>query len=96
MSDSWEYRVQLKEDVRLYYRPQEQGGYVERRGTVWEVVRTTKPGDGSHYYQTVVCSPGVFEDDDEAKRDALEKLSMLRCPLGRPLDRAIKWMLDDG
>ena len=29
-----------------------------------------------------------------AVRDALEKPSILRCPIERPVDVAIKWMLD--
>ena len=51
--------------------------------------------DSAEFSQAVVISPEVFENEDDAKRDALEKLSILRCPLERPLDHAIRWMLDD-
>ena len=88
MTVEYHYLLQLREDVRLYRDGK------QRAGWAWEVVQTHRPGDKT-YYRSIVASPGVFTDEDEAKQDALVCLSLLRCPLDRPLDRAIKWHLDN-
>ena len=88
MTVEYEYILQLREDVR-----RDMDGEL-REGWAWEIVRTAQPGDRRRYY-SIVSSPGVFDDEDEARQDALRKLSILRWPLDRPLDRAIKWHLDN-
>ena len=87
---TWNYTVQLRDGVRLYRGPK--GGV--KGGIVWDLMRETPTGDGKTFYHSIIASPDVFETDEEAKQDALEKLSMLRCPFDRPIDTAIKWMLD--
>ncbi|MYB40395.1 hypothetical protein F4X86_03985 [Candidatus Saccharibacteria bacterium] len=88
MTVKYEYVLQLREDVRRYVDG------TQHEGWAWELVQTARPGDRRHYY-SIVSSPGVFNDEDEAKQDALRKLSILRCPIDRPLDHAIKWHLEN-
>lgn len=85
----WEYTVQLHANDTRMYR-----GIGEQIGWTWAVTRSTTGTDGKSFNQSIVASPEVFETDEEAKRDALVKLSILRCPLERPLDHAIRWILD--
>ena len=89
----WEYSLQLRAGVRLY-RDGEGKSY-EKHGTVWELTRDCKQADGQSYCESVVVSSEVFEEDESAKQDALRKLSILRCPLEKPIDHVIRWMLDD-
>lgn len=89
----WKYTVQLHDDVRLYRM---KGEYVEKRGIAWSLTRSCERSTGPTFHQSIVVSAEVFDDEEEAKHDALERLSMLRCPLELPVDRAIKWMLNDG
>ena len=96
----WEFTVQLRNGVRDYKvpldRPELAGeyGYQERRGIVWSLSRSSLYEDGRVFHQGLVVSGGVFDNEEDAKRDALEKLTILRCPIDRPLDQAIKWITD--
>ena len=90
MAREWEYTVQLTHDVRMYV-----GDENPRHGSSWSLTRQTSTSDGKPFNQSIVVSAEVFDNDEEAKEDALRKLSILRCPLDQPLDKAIKWMLDD-
>ncbi|MCY3762647.1 MAG: hypothetical protein OXH50_15465 [Gemmatimonadetes bacterium] len=88
----WDYAIQLLAGARLYRRP---GGEDETvYGWTWALVRTSSNADGSSFTHSVIVSPEVFENDEEAKHDALEKLTILRCPIERPLDVAAKMMVD--
>ena len=93
MAVEWNYTVQLKPDDRRTYADGK-GGTVEAQGIGWYLSRTTPSVEGRPFSQNIVCSPDVFDHANDAKRDALEKLSMLRCPIDKPLDAAIKWMLE--
>ena len=96
---TWEYTVQLMDGVRLYRQrplPGEHPLPDVRNGLVWELHRNITTADDKPYRQTLVASAEVFESTEDAKRDALEKLSMLRCPFDKPIDTAIKWILDNG
>ena len=86
----WEYTVQLMDGAVLYRGPKTE----VKTGIVWELQRSMKLPTGKSYTETVVSSAEVFQDGEVAKLDALEKLSILRCPIDRPVDVAIKWMLD--
>ena len=72
-SVEWEYTVQLSLSAMGQY--------------LWKLTRTSRRPDSADFHEAVVISPEVFENEDDAKRDALKKLSILRCPLERPLDR---------
>lgn len=87
MSDEWEYKVELGRDVRKRKLPD--GGTDDHEGIAWAVIRSMPS-----FSQTIIASTEVFETDEEAKRDALIKLSQLRCPIDQPLDKAIKWLLE--
>ena len=87
----WEYTVQLHDDVRLYRM---KGEHVEKRGIAWSLTRSCERSNCHTFHQTIVVSAEIFDDEEEAKHDALERLSMLRCPIELPVDSAIKWMLD--
>ena len=90
MSREWEFCVQVRtNDARIY------ADNKVRHGISWAVQRQTPMSNGEIYHESIVASPEVFESTEEAKDDALRKLSMLRCPLDRPLDKAIKWVLDE-
>ena len=82
----WDYNIGLEDGVRIYNKctPKEQ------KGIVWNLQRTTKLHDGTPYSEHIITSVGVFEDTADAVHDALQKLSILRCPIERPIDVAIK------
>ena len=90
----YEYTVQLRMVDRRVHTDPVNGGHVERVGVSWSLTRSCG-ADDQRYHQSIVSSPEVFECIEDANRDALEKLSMLRCPLERPIDHAIRWMLGD-
>ncbi|MYE83240.1 MAG: hypothetical protein F4X36_15670 [Gammaproteobacteria bacterium] len=83
--------MQIRHDLRLY---RNQPGDVHKRGLSWSLMRSCIV-NGERFSETIISSPEVFDDPEDAKRDALRKLSILRCPLDLPLDRAVKWILDD-
>lgn len=89
----WEYTIQLSHNVRVY-RKDGQAELPPREGVTWELTKSCPRENGGTYFESIVVSPGVFRDDEEAKADALRMLSILRCPLERPLDKAIRWMLE--
>ena len=86
--NNWKYIVHLIADVRLKRKNKET---VE--GVSWELVRTCKSKKDRDYIESIVSSPSVFYSEEEAKKDALEKLSILRCPYDRPVDAGIKFIL---
>ena len=90
----WKYKIQLMNDARRVHRP-DTPELVTRTGVAWSLVRETRQSDNRDYLQTIITSPGVFGSDEEAKQDALRNLAILRCPIDRPIDAAIKWILDD-
>lgn len=93
----WEYAVQICHGIRNYKvppeRPELDGGwsYHERRGMVWSLYRVTHE-EGDPFFQSLMVSPEVFDTQEEAERDALEKLSMLACPIERPVIQALRWL----
>ena len=89
----WEYAICIKRGARLYHYDDKRSDV--RRGLVWELVRHEPDPQGGEHLQTeaIMASPRVFEHEEHASRDALEKLSILRCPYDRPIDAAIKWLL---
>ena len=87
MTVEWTYELELVNDVRIY------PGGEKRHGAAWALVRRDTL-DGVSHVQPIVASPEVFASDREAKRDALEKLSILACQLDQPLARVIKALLD--
>lgn len=89
----WEYSVQIKRSVRLYWNPETKDNE-ERYGFEWSLTRSTPTEEGQTFFQSIVVSPEVFESVEEAKQNALDRLSMLRCPIDRPLDMSIKFILD--
>ena len=91
MAREWEYTVSISNGIRRYRRDDENK---VREGLTWALVRSCPTEGGETFYHSIVESPEVFDTLDEAKQDALEKLSILRCPLNQPLDKAIRWMLD--
>ena len=83
----WTYEVQLSvDDARIYSGENRK----PRFGITWRLQRSAEG-----FRQSIVSSPEVFENEDDAKRDALEKLSILSDPFDLPVDRAIKWLLDN-
>ncbi|MDE0149344.1 MAG: hypothetical protein OYG32_14245 [Rhodospirillaceae bacterium] len=88
MIDDWTYRIEIVNDVRIY------PGDEKRFGAAWVLVRTTSVGSAMTSTESIVVSPDVFLSDEEAKRDALEKLSILVCPIEVLLPKVIKSLLD--
>ena len=87
----WAYTIQLKDSVRLYW-DREKGEY-QKSGIAWYLSRTKPQKGKKDFTQSIVASPEVFDCDEDAKKDALEKLSVLRCPIEQPIDRTIKWIV---
>lgn len=88
MTDDWTYRIEIVNDARIY------PGYEKRFGAAWVLVRTKPVDDAMTHTESIVVSPDVFLSDEEAKRDALEKLSILVCPIEALLPKVIKSLLD--
>lgn len=85
--EKWTYEVQLTNyDARMY-----KGDDTARYGMTWSLQRSCPGDDGTTYRENIVDSPEVFEDEREALEDALKKLSS---PLERPLDYAIRDLLE--
>ena len=51
--------------------------------------------EGRQYSQHIVASPEVFDSDEEAKEDAIRKLSALVAGTDTPVQGAIQCLLDD-
>ncbi len=69
-------------------------------GTAWEVHRCMDRSDGKWgNYEILFISPEVFENEDDAKRDAVQKLKALTCcdesPLRTALHTAIDLIVDE-
>ena len=85
----WEYGVGIKQGCRLYL------GQVEPvYGLVWFVYRSCLDEAGEVFTQSLIVSPEVFDTQDEAERDVLEKLTLLALGRNAPLQSAIQWILE--
>ena len=89
MTSEAEYIVQIYRDARSIVRGNDTAMV---HGLAWHLC---KAADGDASGESIVASPAVFDIQQEAEADALAKLSKLRCPIDRPLDKAIRWMLND-
>ena len=89
MALDWHYRIALQA-ARPRKGPDEEGD----TAIVWSLVRhcCTKEGKGLH--ESIISSADTFVTEEEARRDALIRLSMLRCPIEKPVDHAIKWLIN--
>ena len=88
-----EYMVQLRTSCRLVDNQ-------PKFGTTWAVDRFIGQRDGNWQdYETLFTSPDVFEDEEDAKRDAVQKLKPLICckesPLRIAFRTAIDWIVDE-
>ena len=82
------YQVQLQTSCRLV-------GGRPKFGISWVVMRRI----GDRAMDILLASPDVFDDEDDAKRDAVQKLEPLVCCRDSPLSMAfrttIDWMVDE-
>ena len=88
MTVQWTYRLEIVNDARVHPTGE------KRFGAAWVLVREDRVDASTAHVESIVASPDVFESDREAKRDALEKLSILACQVDQPLARVIKALLD--
>ena len=89
MALDWHYIVELQA-ARL------KKGEEEEKDTaiVWSLIRHCRTEEGKGLHESIISSAGTFVTEEEARRDALIRLSMLRCPIEKPVDHAIKWLLN--
>lgn len=90
-----EYKVGLRQSCRLSHHQDE-----PEVGIAWEVTRFIGQQEGaSRDTDVLFISPSVFDDKDDAKRDAVRTLESLLCcddsPLGIAFQTAIDWMVDE-
>lgn len=91
----WNYDIQTSLNVRQWHSKTE-GKDTQKKGFAWELFRWCKREDGSPpYRQALAASPEVFTELEDAKRDALEKLSMLGCPIEKPVAQGLRWIHED-
>ena len=88
MATEWEYTIQISSGARLYLGEDE-----PRYGIEWNLTRSCPGSDGRSFSQTIVSSAEVFDDEEDAKRDATEKLALLGCTLEKPIAQALRWQL---
>ena len=88
----WKYEVQTVpyERRRLDSSQDEQF----QVGFSWMLCRCASNGTVD-VCQPIVASPDIFSELEDAKRDALEKLSMLNCTLENPLAEALRDLHQD-
>ena len=89
MALDWHYVVELQA-ARLRKGADEEGD----TAIVWSLVRHCRTEDGKALHENIISSADTFLTEEEARRDALIRLSMLRCPIEKPVDHAIKWLLN--
>lgn len=89
MAFDWHYVVELQA-ARLRKGADEEGD----AAIVWSLVRHCRTGDGKGLHESIISSADTFLTEEEARRDALIRLSMLRCPIEKPVNHAIKWLLN--
>ena len=89
MALDWHYIVELQA-ARLKKDADEAGD----AAIVWSLVRHCRTEDGKGLHESIISSADTFVTEEEARRDALIRLSMLRCPIEKPVDHAIKWLLN--
>ena len=78
-----EYMVQLRTCCRLVDGE-------AKFGTAWELTRF----NGQGAWETLFTSPDVFEDEEDAKRNAVQKLEPLICCDKSPLRMAFRDAID--
>ena len=88
-----EYKVQLRTSCRLVDGQ-------PKFGTCWELSRFKGRQEGKWTdFEILFASPEVFEDQEDAKRDAVQKLEPLICCADSPLRiafrTAIDWIVDE-
>ena len=88
-----EYLVQLRTSCRLVDGQ-------PKFGTCWELTHFTRQQEGKWTdSETLFASAAVFEDQEDAKRDAVQKLEPLICCADSPLRiafrTAIDWIVDE-
>ena len=88
-----EYKVQLRTSCRLVDGQ-------SKFGTCWELSRFKGRQEGKWTdFEILFASPEVFEDQEDAKRDAVQKLEPLICCADSPLRiafrTAIDWIVDE-
>ena len=89
MALDWHYIVELQA-CRLKKDADEEGD----TAIVWSLVRHCRTEEGKRLQESIISSADTFVTEEEAMRDALIRLSMLRCPIEKPVDHAIKWLLN--
>ena len=87
-----QYMVQLRTSCRPG-----RGQNEPKFGTAWEICRFTSRNEGNWPdIETLFVSPDVFDEEDDAKRDAVRTLDSLLCcedsPLRIAFRTAIDWM----
>ena len=75
---AWEYTIALEDDVRMYTVPG-QPNKEKRKGRTWLLNRSCKMTNGETFTQSIVCSPDVFKDKEDALEDALRRIAILYC-----------------
>ena len=89
------YSVQLRQSCRPA-----QGQQEPMVGIAWEVIRLIGQREGEWQdSETLFASPDVFDDEDDAKRNAVETLGSLLCcedsPLRTAFRTAIDWIVEE-
>lgn len=90
----WEYDVEFEQAKRWYKNPDNPDGHTEKQGTAWILHRSTKLKGRKPFRQALIASPEVFTDQYDAEQDLLVKLSLLRCRVELPLDKAIREIVE--
>ena len=86
-AEEWEYTVQLFGwSARRYLGDDEDK---VRNGMSWSLCRSK-----GNFTQSIVVSPEVFENEEDAKADAVQKLAILLCPIEQPVAKALRWHLE--
>ena len=86
----WEYRVQIKNDMRLYRDPKSSTGHKEKLGLSWSLCRSA-----DDHWEDIITSPEVFDEEGDAINDAIKTLSFLRCSIDCPLDNALDFVFNN-
>ena len=89
------YAVQLRTSCRPA-----KGQHEPKFGIAWEITRFIgQQGDKWQDSETLFVSPDVFENEEDAKRDAVQTLKPLLCCADSPLRiafrTAIDWIVDE-
>lgn len=90
MDRHWNYWIRIEPGLREF----DESLTASLKGYVWTLMRARKGVDHEDEGEEIASSSLVHDTEEMARRDALEKLSLLRCPIEQPLDRGIRWMLE--